>query len=187
MKTMRTIFYFLLIIAFFVSCKKEETVQDAVKSKQPAPVSLTTATQDTLADGSCFKIRLQQDSAAIDETCFIFKHSATTAYSASGDARYFPGMGIGSLSSFTGDGIECAIQTLPYSPRVAIRLNTGFRSSGIYMLKLSFLQSSAAIHIWLHDAMKRDSMDLRVGNYAFNVNTADTSSFGANRFKVVLN
>jgi hypothetical protein len=182
---MRAIFYFSLIVLACVSCKKEQTTRE-VLTKQPVAVSLTTAQPDTIPDGSCFKLRLQKDSTPIDETSLFFKHAAKAEFNPSQDAQYFQGFGTGSLASVTSDGVLCAIQTLPCTAGAAIRLNAVSKKDGAYILRLSFVKSLAGSQIWLHDRMNQDSVNLRTGNYAFDVNTADTSSYGSNRFRVIL-
>lgn len=182
---MKNFYYLLMIAAFFLSCKKER-VSSISPIKQQVPAVLTAAKYDTIPDASCFKIRLQQDSSTLDETSVMFKHLASIAYNDQEDARYFQGMGKANLSSLTSDGVPCAIQTTPYSAGMTIRLDATFRSSGTYLLKLSFLKMPPANQIWLHDNMKKDSLDLRTGNYQFEINTADTASYGGTRFKVIL-
>ncbi len=181
---MRTIFYLSLIALVCVSCKKEQTGE--APAKQPIAVSFSAVQQDTIPDGSCFKLRLQKDSARIDETTIFFKHAANTKFDPSQDAQYLPGFGRGSLASFSSDSVLCAIQTLPYAPGATIRLNAGFKNSGAYILRTSFVKSLPGVQVWLHDTTKKDSVNLRTGNYAFNVNITDTSSYGGNRFKLIL-
>jgi hypothetical protein len=175
----------MLVSAAFFSCKKD-LVSSVSSAKQKTPVVPAAAKHDTIPNGSCFNIRLQQDSAALDETSVIFKQSASSTFNDQEDARYFQGMGKANLWSFTGDGTPCAIQTTSYTGGMSIVLGTQFRHSGTYLLKVSFLKMPSAKHIWLHDGMKNDSLDLRTRNYVFDVNTADTTSYGNNRFKVIL-
>jgi hypothetical protein len=76
---------------------------------------------------------------------------------------------------------------LPYSPGVAIRLNVTAKRNGIYILGISYFHKMPpGIHVWLQDSARMDSLDLRVGNYAFYVDKADSATYGRRRFKVVL-
>lgn len=153
----------------------------------PAKPAVASRVEDTIPDNASFKLMLRRDSAAIDETMFIFKHTATGAFTHSLDAMYFAGFGSGSLASLTTDSVACAIQVLPYRAGADTRLDVTTRRNGIYMLGISYFHLvPAGIHVWLHDHVRRDSLDLRVGNYAFYVDKADSSTYGRDRFRVVL-
>jgi hypothetical protein len=76
---------------------------------------------------------------------------------------------------------------MPYAKGMAIGLHVSAKSNGIYLLKVSYLNKIPSdVRIWLKDAYKKDSLDLRIGNYSFNVLKSDTSSFGSGRFKIIL-
>ena len=181
---MKTLSIIVLAGLLFVSCKKELALLP--QSAQPAMLNVAKL-QDTLADGAFFRIRLQKDSSPIDETVIVYRHTAPLNYDPSVDAEYFQGFGIASLSSITNDNIPCAIQTIPFSENNTVKLNLGSQNDNNYILRISALAKlPASLHIWLKDSLLKDSLDLRIANYAFKVNKCDTSSFGTGRFKIIV-
>ncbi|HEY9003975.1 MAG TPA: hypothetical protein VIM89_21640 [Mucilaginibacter sp.] len=178
-------------VIFLGACqKKAENNPSPVAPSTPVipPATQTVAAQtDTIPDGSMFKIKLQLDSTAIDETLLMFRHSASCNYSSSQDAPYFPGFGRGSLSSVTRDGIGCTIQTLPFSPGCTVRLRVTAKNDGVYLLKTSLTKNIPAnMGIWLKDAYRKDSLNIRIWNYRFDVIKSDTNTYSAGRFSVVM-
>ncbi|HTD39410.1 MAG TPA: hypothetical protein VK671_02230 [Mucilaginibacter sp.] len=180
----------LLCVVLLTSCtKKTETTPEpntanvvSTQITQPAA-----AKPDTIPDGAIVKIKLQMDSASLDETLLEFKHSASGNYSSSQDAIYFQGFGIGSLSSRTCDGVYCAIQAVPFVPGKAIPLKVTTQKDGVYLLKTSYTKNIPPDKgIWLKDAYRKDSLNLRIWNYRFDVIKSDTNSFGVGRFSVVV-
>jgi hypothetical protein len=182
---MKTYILFLILIISLLSCKKQKAIAPA--AAPPAKMAVAPRVEDTIPDSASLKIRLRKDSADIDETMFIFNHTSTGVFASSQDAMYFTGNGVASLASFTTDSVACAIQVLPYSPGAAIRLNVNAKRTGVYLLGISYLHKiPAGIHVWLQDSARKDSLDLRVGNYAFYVDKADSATYGRRRFRVVL-
>lgn len=176
----------IVLIILFVSCIKGIN-NLPITPKKPIPTQPVVVQRDTVPDGGAFKIRIQQDSAQLDETMVIFNHTASIRYFNSQDAVYFPGFGAASISSFTSDGISCAIQELPYLQEYPIGLKVGMKNDGTYILKLSYAdQVPKSIKFWLKDNYKKDSLNIRAGNYAFQVIKADTNTYGSKRFAVVL-
>jgi hypothetical protein len=158
-----------------------------IAPKKPVPAQPVVIQMDTVPDGGAFKVMIQKDSAQLDETMVMFDHTASTMYFNSQDAVYFPGFGAASLCSLTSDNITCAIQKLPYLHEYPIGFKVGAKSDGIYILRLTYAnQVPKSIRFWLKDKYVKDSLDLRVGNYAFNVVKADTNTYGSGRFTVVL-
>lgn len=187
---MRTLFILFTATALLASCKKDEmsniTPTPHTQSIVTKPV-VVIPNRDSIPDGGRLNIRLMQDSSAIDETALAFEHDGSDKFNNNNDARYFPGFGIGSLSSMSEDSVPCAIQTIPFNARYAIRLNVHAKRDGVYILKISLFDNiPAGTHVWLQDLMRKDSLDLRVGGYTFNVVNTDTASYGSNRFRIVL-
>lgn len=184
----------LLLPLFFIilmsSCKKNgESTPAPGRPDAPIPPSgLPAAAQpDTIADGAMVKIRLQLDSAFLDETLLKYQHSAPVNYSSSLDAVYFQGFGQGSLSSRTHDGVSCCIQAMPFVPGGAIPLTVTAQHSGVYLLKASYTKDiPEGKGIWLKDAYRKDSLNIRLWGYRFDVIKSDTNSFGAGRFTLVV-
>jgi len=176
-------------VMFLGACKKgENTPSPSLPSTPIPPATSTVAAQaDTIPDGAIVKIKFQLDSAAIDETILKFAHSASGDFSNTEDAVYFPGFGKGGLCSATNNGVYCAIQTVQFSPGKAIPLKVTAKNDGVYILKTSLTKNIPAnMHIWLKDAYRKDSLNIRIWNYRFDVIKSDTNSFGAGRFSIVV-
>lgn len=177
-------------VIFLGACQKQAKNNPspvALSSPNIPPTTQTAAPQDdTIPDGGTLKIKLQQDSAAIDETLLLFKHSASGNFTNYQDAPYFPGFGKASLSSLTLDGISCAIQTVAFSRGSIIPLKVTAKSDGVYLLKTSFTRNiPASLGVWLKDAYRKDSLNMRIWNYRFDVVKSDTNTY-AHRFSVVI-
>jgi hypothetical protein len=180
-----TLSIFVLVILLASCIKGINNLPVAVKPTVPKQV--TVVHHDTVPDGGSFKVKIQKDSLSVDETMVIFDHTASTMYINTQDAVYFPGYGIANIASLTSDGIPCAIQKLPYIQENPIGLSVKIKNDGIYILNLSYLNLvPPTIHVWLKDKYMQDSLDMRVGNYAFQVIKSDTNTYGTARFKVVL-
>jgi hypothetical protein len=178
-------------VIFLGACQKKAENNPSPVASSAAfipPTTQTTAVQtDTIPDGGTLKITLQLDSAMIDETLLSFRHSASLNYSNLEDAPYFPGFGIGSLSSITKDGVNCVIQMTPFCPHNAIPLKVTASRNGVYLLKTSFTKNIPGnMGIWLKDAYRKDSLNIRLWNYRFDVIKSDTNSYGAHRFSVAI-
>jgi len=162
--------------------------------KPPTPTTPTTPTQptatnfvDTLANLSGFKIKLAADSTNYDETMFLFRKSASLGFSGSEDAQYLPGYGQVSLASTASDGTDLAINSLPYTPNMSMKLDFSTKSDGNYLLKISFERTlPSTLQVWIKDNYAKDSVNVRTGNLKFQVVKSDTASWGRNRFRVVL-
>lgn len=178
-------------VVFLGACQKNtDSNPSPVAQSTPgiAPTTQTVAVQtDTIADGGTFKIRLQLDSVPVDETLLSFRHTASNNYSNSQDAPYFRGFSEETLSSLTRDGVSCVIQILPFCPGNAIPLKVTAEKDGVFLLKTSYTKNIPAnMGIWLKDAYKKDSLNIRLGNYQFAVIKSDTNTYGAHRFSVVV-
>jgi hypothetical protein len=137
------------------------------------------------------RLTLLQDSLNYNDMLMFFKANATPAYDGSEDAKYFPGNGAQvALASLSSDGVQLAVNALPF-PKLdtsVTRLSFFTQNSGQFTLKRGELQSIPAIYeIWLMDKYKKDSLDIKANDtYVFNVDKADTNSFGKNRFAITI-
>ena len=185
----KTILMSVVCVIFLSACQKQSENAPspiALSSHIIPPTTQTAAQTDTVPDGAILKIKLQQDSAALDETLLLYKHSASRNFTNYQDAPYFSGFGRGSLSSVTLDGISCAIQTVPFCRSIAIPLKVTAKNDGVYLLKTSLAENiPASLGIWLKDAYRKDSVNMRLWNYRFDVIKSDTNSY-AHRFSVVI-
>lgn len=173
------------------ACKKSgEGTPAPATSNTPTipPATPSVAAQaDTIPDGAIVKIKLQQDSASIDETILEFKHGASANYSNSEDAVYFPGFGKGSICSVTHDGVNCAIQAISFAPGKAVPLKITAKYDGVYTLKTGLARTlPSGKGLWLKDAYRKDSLNIRIWNYRFDIIKSDTNSYSARRFSLVI-
>lgn len=176
----------IVIVILFASCIKGIN-NLPIAPKKPIPAKPVVVQTDTVPDGGAFKVAIQKDSVQVDETVLSFYHTASTMYFNSQDAVYFPGYGIASISSLTSDGVSCAIQELPYLQEYPIGLKIAVKNDGTYILKLNYVnQIPKSIRFWLKDKYMKDSLDLRAGNYAFQIVKTDTNTYGKGRFVIVL-
>lgn len=170
---MKTLFILAIILVTFTSCKK----------LQDTPTPVTKPITDTVPDNSSAHIQLFVDSVQTDETDLVFNKTSSFGYNPNEDARYLQGFGLVSMSSLIGND-PMAINTQPFSESAAIRLRVSTRNDGAFGIKISRLDMPAHIAIWLKDKTLRDSVDLRQGNYHFNILHSDTTTFGTGRFEV---
>lgn len=187
---MRPFAMMLIVVVPFVACQKAAKVSpQKIISPITVPTSnpVTTEIPDTLATNAGVKIRIAKDSVNTDETMLLFDKSANPGYDPMEDARYFAGSGKVSIASICNDGTEMAISRLPYTPGKVIPLFVTAKTDGQYLLKISYEKSFPADkRVWLRDTYLKDSIDLRTGNYMFDLTKADTNTFGSSRFKLVI-
>ena len=71
---------------------------------------------------------------------------------------------------------------------VAVRINIGAAVNGTYSLSMNSVEGIPELYdIWLMDAYKKDSVDMRHNKtYLFDVVRTDTASYGAYRFKLIM-
>jgi hypothetical protein len=179
---------------YISSCQKDGLApvinQNQVSKKV---VSSTTAlNQDTVSNDTIkgfLRIQLAKDSVNFDNILIDFNPAAHPAYVIGEDAPTLQGLGAVSLSSLSSDNVALAINQLPLSTTgTTVGLKVNAQTSGTYKLNLLTISSiPATINIWLKDNYEKDSLDFRLyPSYAFNLNKADTNSFGSHRFSVVL-
>ncbi len=135
------------------------------------------------------KLQLAQDTVNTDNTYIGFGKNLNSLFDLEADAPYKAGRGQVSLSSFSADNVSLAINKQPLpkgSSRIKLAVNT--QNDGIYSLSLKEIAQIPQLYdVWLMDAYKKDSLDLRHNTaYRFNVYKSDTNTYGANRFSLVL-
>jgi hypothetical protein len=183
-----------LTIIGLSSCRKD-AVEPTVTPTPVSPkvvASTTSLNQDTVSNDTTkgyLRVQLAMDAANFDNILIDFNPAAHAAYVRSEDAPAMSGMGAESLSSLSSDGVSLAINQLPLvSSGTTVALAVNAKATGTYNLNLLTVSSiPATIDIWLKDNYKKDSLDFRLyPSYAFNLDKADTNSFGSHRFSVVL-
>ncbi len=137
------------------------------------------------------RLKLSKDTLNYDDIIIGFNTTATFKYNGMEDAKYFPGIrALVGLSSFSEDSVKLAINNLPLPNQTqqVIRLNVDVAQSGAYTLQRMVMDAIPQIYeIWLRDDFKKDSTNIRENTtYAFDVNLADTASYGSNRFKIII-
>jgi len=100
------------------------------------------------------------------------------------------GQGEVSFCSISSDNVPLAINRLPYpkQPPLVIGLRVNASADGVYKLNMTQVAAIPQIYqIWLMDAYKKDSLDMRQNEtYAFDINLADTDTYGSKRFTLVI-
>lgn len=196
---MKKLFYLLVIVsvAYLSSCQKDVSV--APDSKTPGSTTAVTPTSTSLTPGSTaitdsivnligyLKIELKKDTFNKDNIILYFDPHSSASYVPGEDAPHLQGFGLESLASMSSDGIPLAVNVMPMKQHgVCVKLDATAKSDGLYSLRLTQTDSiPSKYHVWLMDAFKKDSLDLSVHcSYNFDIYTADTTSFGINRFSV---
>jgi len=196
---MKKVFGALLVVvtlAFF-SCRKntvkprettgntnqqETSISQGTTNSTPAPDSLDNVK-------GWLRLQLTKDSINADNILVAFDPSAQTTYVPGKDAPTLQGFGQVSLSCLSSNNVPLSIYSLPLTSKgVCIGLRVNAQHDGIYTMNLKDLKSiPEAYDLWLMDKYRKDSVELRYNNaYAFNIIKSDTSSFGLNRFKLVV-
>ena len=126
-----------------------------------------------------------------DDIAIGFYPGATMQYNNQLDSRYMPGIdALEGLSSLSSDNVQLSvnIMPLPALTPLIIRLDVEAAGSNSFTLERTQLDSIPQIFdIWLMDKYAKDSVNLRTTNsYPFSINKNDTTTFGANRFTVVI-
>jgi len=136
------------------------------------------------------RLQLALDTINADGTIIRFNQNAKTTFNPAEDAHYKIGTGKVSLASLSSDNVPVAYNQLPLALQGdTIRLNIKASASGNYSFKIKELVGIPQLYnVFLVDALKKDTTDLRkTQTYSFAINTADTSTFGAHRFSLIIN
>ncbi|MBS1523087.1 MAG: hypothetical protein JST50_18950 [Bacteroidetes bacterium] len=196
---MKKIIYLLstVSIAYLSSCQKDVSV--APESKTQTSTTAVTPTGGSLAPGNTantdtvvnitgfIKLELKKDTVNKDNIVIYFTPKSSSNYVPGEDAPFFQGFGAESITSISSDGIPLSVNELPLKQLGdCVKLGVYGKTDGVY--KLSLLQKDsipARYHVWLMDQLKKDSLDLSIHcTYNFDIVTADTTTFGKNRFAV---
>ncbi|WP_162276913.1 T9SS type A sorting domain-containing protein [Mucilaginibacter pedocola] len=132
-------------------------------------------------------MKMEKDSLNFDY-CGIYFGTNYDAKFEDGDARYINGPNnVVTMASQSADGISSAINNMPdYHAGGRIKLNVNAAATGLYKLKLEGVRNIDTLYdIYLMDRYMNDSLDIRRHRvYNFNLNKADSATFGANRFEL---
>jgi len=207
---MKTLFLPLILICTLCACQKETVapvsapdktkVTSTTTSTTTTPTTtsvpsqtvsksgtLITAANDTIPEMAGFKLKLVKDNTNYDEVLFMFKKESSANYDAMEDGKYFAGSGQVSLASISGDGTDLVTNSLPYTPGMHVGLDANAKADGSYKFDLSFqIKIPSDVHIWLKDNLLKDSVDMRISDYSFNISKADPTTFGSKRFELII-
>ncbi|MBS1500983.1 MAG: T9SS type A sorting domain-containing protein [Bacteroidetes bacterium] len=134
------------------------------------------------------RLQLALDTINTDGIIINFNSGAKTTYSPTEDAIYRVGTGKVSLASLSSDSKALAINTEPLSNGLVIPLKVAVTAGGTYTLNMKSISGVPQIYdVWLKDAFTKDSVNMRTTvSYSFTINTSDTTTFGSNRFSLVM-
>ncbi|HVW15274.1 MAG TPA: T9SS type A sorting domain-containing protein [Mucilaginibacter sp.] len=134
------------------------------------------------------RLQLALDTMNTDGIIVNFNSGASTAYKPQEDAIYRVGTGKVSLSSLSSDNKALAINTEPLSNGLVIPLKVAATVGGAYTLNMKSISGIPQIYdVWLKDAFTKDSINMRTtASYSFTISTSDTTTFGSNRFSLVM-
>jgi len=144
------------------------------------------------AKAQLFRLRLTLDSLNYDDIAIGFNSSASPKYSIWEDSAYLPGNAPEGLAALSTDSIPVALSVnflpLPGLIPQVIPLKVTATNSGRFTFEKTKLDSLPKIYeLWLIDKYKKDSLDIRNNStYIFDIDKGDSSSFGNNRFALVI-
>jgi len=174
---MKKITLLVLVAVAFAACQKSGTTSPKT----------TITPKDTIPEKGTMFVQLVKDSSTKDEIAIQFSKTYHLTYDAYEDNRVPVSSPPVLLSAIASDGTVLNWDGVPYTPGMSIALAANVTSSGPYFLKVSRLVNIPSnIQVWCKDNLLKDSLDIRKGNYHFNIDNADTNSFGKKRFQIVV-
>jgi len=134
-------------------------------------------------------IRLQMalDTINIDQTIIQFDSNAKSAYVFNEDAPYRTGTGKVALASLSADNKTLALNSQPLTNGISVPLTINTNAYATHTISLKDIKGIPQLFdVWLKDAFKKDSVNLRTtATYTFDI-TTDTGSYGSHRFSVIM-
>jgi len=138
------------------------------------------------------RLNLVTNSIYQNDMVIGFNASSTTNFNGNEDSEFLKGLSAPqSISAISADSVKASVKWVPLPKNTAslvVKLNVNANASGTYTLQRTDLKEIPAIYdIWLMDHYKKDSLDIKNNvNYTFDIDLADSASFGSNRFTVVV-
>ncbi len=164
--------------------------ETAKTAAQPTGPTLLLGAPVNTQTNRYLRLEMGQSATINDQTLIRFDNQATLAYDTNIDAEYKDGYGRVSLSTKSSDNVNLSIYTVPLPKQTAIKikLNVNAGADGAYNMALTDIVAVPQLYdVWLMDAYKKDSVNLRLTNsYTFNITNADTATFGNRRFSLVI-
>jgi hypothetical protein len=177
---------------FFVVGGGALTFNEAAKAataQNTGPQLFMGKPNDLAAKAQYLHLDMAKDSVTNSDIIIGFKSTAKTSYDTKEDAIYRQGPASILFSSISSDNKQLAINQLPLAPKSqAIRLYVSGIGGTPYTLNMDTIKGIPAIYdVWLMDANKKDSLDMRKNkSYSFTTSASDTGSYGGYRFSIVL-
>ncbi len=186
--------------AFFVQASSIASPQlifneSAKSTTQNTGLNLFMATKGDMASlnnagiDQHLRLQLAMDSVNTDDIYVGFASNASAQFVDDEDAPYRAGSGKTKMASYSSDHVLLAINKMPFpgQQQTTIPLFVTAGAYGTYKLNMTELKGIPQIYeVWLMDAYKSDSLDMRHNTtYAFDL-TADTNSYGSKRFQLVI-
>lgn len=144
------------------------------------------------AYGQYLKLNISKDTTSKFEVLIGFNSKLNASYNEDTDDLYFNGQNPAqSMSLYSADKVRLVSKWLAFpKAKLADTVNVNVRASasGQYKITRSDLQSIPNLYqIWLMDNYKKDSLDIKHNtDYVFDLNLADTNSYGTHRFQVII-
>ena len=160
-----------------------------LNQKQTGNPTISTAELTPTTGLSGLHLQITQDSLTSTQTGIYFSKSWSDKYSPLEDAVDLDGTTV-YLSSYSSDNKRLSINQLgDYNVgRKIVKLYVSAANYGAYSLSLADIKNIDTLYnVYLRDHMLNDSVNLRTVTAPYNFNiTTDTTSYGANRFDIVL-
>ncbi|MBD1393060.1 Ig-like domain-containing protein [Mucilaginibacter glaciei] len=177
---------------FFVKATNSSatvTFKEAAKVAYPAVANIPTVFSIALKNPS-LRIKLVQDSILYNETLINFKEASSNNLNENEDVVYLtaPSQLIFMYSN-TADGSPCVINNMGSLRTIkSVSLYAEASSTGIYQIQFTGAETiDSHYRIFLKDAFTKDSLEITAHpTYNFNINRADPTTYGANRFSLVV-
>ncbi|MBS1523889.1 MAG: hypothetical protein JST50_23000 [Bacteroidetes bacterium] len=143
---------------------------------------------DMLARSQSLRLEIAKDTINKDDTFISFNPNAKTTLDFSEDAPYRPGSGKVNISTISSDNHFLAINLLPFNNQgQTIPVKMGATAEGAYTLNMKEINGIPKFFdVLIADYDAKDTVDMRQGPYTFNVSWADTNSYGAHRFAIIM-
>ena len=148
--------------------------------------------QSAEAYGSYMRLKLETDTVNYSDMVIGFNPNSKTSYNPMEDSKYMSAMG-GSkqgVAAMSSDSVKTAAKWLPYPKNSSqvVKLSVTAAANGLYTFKRTDFKAIPDLYeVWLMDKYRKDSLDIKHNtNYAFDVNLADTNTYGDNRFSIVI-
>jgi len=133
------------------------------------------------------RLQMGLDSVNVDETIIQFDSDAKNAYVFNEDAPYRIGTGKVTLASLSADNKTLALNSQPLTNGLSVPLTINTNAYATHTISLKDIKGIPQLFdVWLKDAFRKDSINLRTTTtYTFDI-TTDTGSYGSHRFSVIM-